>query len=148
VKSTLSKWLSRLAGGTGNAQQQDLASAAAVILYEIAISDYHVAPQELAEMQSSLAAVLGLDTATASDLLEEAEASARHTTSLHPFTRAVNDALDSAAKQRLMEALWRVAYADGRVDRYEEHYLRKIADLLYIPHSTFIRAKLAAGNQP
>jgi uncharacterized tellurite resistance protein B-like protein len=39
--------------------------------------------------------------------------------------------------------LWSVAYADDKLDRYEEYYVRKIADLLYISHSDYIKAKLS-----
>jgi uncharacterized tellurite resistance protein B-like protein len=40
--------------------------------------------------------------------------------------------------------MWEVAYADGRVDRYEDHMIRKVADLLYLSHNDFIRMKLAS----
>lgn len=46
-----------------------------------------------------------------------------------------------------MELLWRVAFADGRLDRYEEHLIRRIADLLHLPHRDFIRAKLRAQGE-
>ena len=42
-----------------------------------------------------------------------------------------------------MKAMWEIAYADGKLDKYEEHYLRKVSELLYIPHSQFIQQKLA-----
>ena len=42
----------------------------------------------------------------------------------------------------LIKTLWRVAAADGDIHRYEDHLIRRIADLLYVPHSDFIRAKL------
>jgi uncharacterized tellurite resistance protein B-like protein len=37
--------------------------------------------------------------------------------------------------------LWQVAYADGSLDPYEEALVRKIADLIYVPHREFIQAK-------
>jgi len=41
----------------------------------------------------------------------------------------------------VVEMLWRVAFADGRIDRYEEALVRKIAELIYVPHRDFIRAR-------
>ena len=40
-----------------------------------------------------------------------------------------------------MELLWHVALADGEIDKYEDHLVRKVADLIYVPHLSFIRAK-------
>ena len=47
-------------------------------------------------------------------------------------------------KVQLITSLWKVAYADGDLDKYEEHLIRRVADLLYVPHDAFIRAKLSA----
>jgi uncharacterized tellurite resistance protein B-like protein len=43
-----------------------------------------------------------------------------------------------------LTGLWRIAYASAGIDKYEEHIIRRIAELLYMPHSEFIRAKLIA----
>jgi uncharacterized tellurite resistance protein B-like protein len=43
-----------------------------------------------------------------------------------------------------MEELWRAAYSDGALHEYEEHLIRRIADLLHLSHSQFIGAKLRA----
>ena len=47
----------------------------------------------------------------------------------------------------MVELLWRVAYADGDLDKYEEHLVRRIADLIHVPHSVFIRMKHKAGGK-
>ena len=49
---------------------------------------------------------------------------------------------------RLVELLWRVAYANEVLHKYEEHLVRKVADLLYVPHTAFIKAKHRAGGGP
>jgi len=40
--------------------------------------------------------------------------------------------------------MWEVAYADGRIDRYEEHLIRKISELLHLSHKDFITGKQIA----
>jgi len=60
--------------------------------------------------------------------------------SLFDYVKVLNAGLDAAGKRALMEMLWEVAYADGRIDKYEEHLLRKLADLLYIPERDYIGA--------
>ena len=46
-------------------------------------------------------------------------------------------------KNRLLQALWQVANADNKIDKYEEYYIRKIKDLLYMSDQEFIQAKLS-----
>jgi uncharacterized tellurite resistance protein B-like protein len=79
----------------------------------------------------------------ADTLLTTAQKHSETNTSMQPFTRLINDEFDQEQKKHLMKAMWKIAYADGKLDKYEEHYLRKIAELLYIPHSQFIQQKLA-----
>ncbi|MFT6757134.1 MAG: putative tellurite resistance protein B-like protein, partial [Chitinophagales bacterium] len=87
--------------------------------------------------------VLGINTDNADKLLKIAESHSQSNTSLQPFTRLINDEFGIEQKKKLMKAMWQIAYADGKLDKYEEHYLRKISELLYIPHSQFIQQKLA-----
>ena len=54
------------------------------------------------------------------------------------------EAADPVTADRLMEAMWRVAYADAELSSYEQHIMRRIADLLHIPHATYVNAKMRA----
>ena len=68
-------------------------------------------------------------------------------TSLYEFTRDINDNFDAAERVRLIESMWKIAYADGNIDKYEEHIIRKVSNLIYVAHSDFIKAKLSAKEQ-
>lgn len=46
-----------------------------------------------------------------------------------------------------MKAMWEMAYADGNLDKYEDYIIRKVADLIYVPHTEFIRAKSQVKSQ-
>ena len=74
-------------------------------------------------------------------MLELARQESQDSHSLHPFLRRINRHFDPEQKAEILEDLWRVAFADGRLDKYEEYHIRRIADLLHLPHSAFIRAK-------
>ena len=78
------------------------------------------------------------------DRSEEAGERADAATCLYEFTRVVNDTASIEQKRELIGLMWRVAMADQTLSQYEEHVIRKVADLLYLPHSDFIRAKQAA----
>ena len=70
-----------------------------------------------------------------------------HAACMHEFTQLINQSFSAKQKIKVVEMLWRVAYADGKLDKYEEHFVRKIARLLYVRHTDFIKAKhrISAG---
>lgn len=117
--------------------------AAATLLVEVVTADDHWDERELASMQAALQNQLQLEPAALEALMEEAKAHQAHTNDLYELTRCLNEAFDDEQKYQLVENLWRVAWADGDLDRYEDHTIRKIAELLYVRHSDFIKAKLA-----
>ena len=65
----------------------------------------------------------------------------------YQFTSLVNEHYRAREKQALVEDLWRVAWADGAVDKYEAHFIRRISGLIHVPHSQFIQAKQRARPQ-
>ena len=81
------------------------------------------------------------------DLINLAEKEIDHAVSLHDFTRLLNESFSKAEKINVIENLWHVAYADSILDKYEEYYIRKVADLLYISHSDYIQSKLKAADE-
>ncbi len=93
-------------------------------------------------MLGSLKQLLDLDETACDELLALAEQHIEHSHDLHQFTSAINRSWTPEEKQRLVEELWRVAHADERLNKYEEHLIRRIADLLHLRHSEFIAAKL------
>ena len=110
-------------------------------------ADYDVRPEERDAVLRALAAAFGdLSPEETRDLLARAEERADDATSLYEFTRHVNRRLDHDQKAHVVELLWRVAYADGDLDKYEEHLVRRIADLIHVPHSVFIRMKHKAAS--
>ena len=119
--------------------------AAAALLIEVARADYGFDPREQLALQEALRRSFDLSHAEIETLLALAEAEAREATSSYAFTRLINEEYSDEEKSDLLRAMWSVAFADGEVDKYEEHLIRKIAGLIYVPHSEFIRTKLEAG---
>ena len=122
--------------------------AVATLLVEIARADFEVDSSERTAIRRMLAGAYGLDPKSARILVEEAERAVEKAVSLYEFTSRLNEELSPPEKVEIIEMLWRVAYADGRLDKYEEHLVRKAADLLYVPHRRFIRAKLKIESEP
>ena len=80
------------------------------------------------------------------ELILDASQSVQESTSLYGYTRIVNDEFSYDEKLNLLKNLWKIAYADGNLDKYEEHLLRKISDLIHISHSDYINIKLEIRN--
>lgn len=134
---------------TSGAQVNDphaIALATAALLVEVARVDTGIAPDERAAVLSALQAKFGVSEAEAARLTELAEAEASQATDYFQFTSLINERFSPEQKARIVEVLWRVAYTDGKLDLYEEHFIRKIADLLYVPHGVFIATKLRARD--
>lgn len=124
--------------------QHQLHLAAAALLMETARADFTQDAEEQAAMQQVLVETLKVTQAELEEVLALAEERVDEATSLYQFTRLINDHYTPAKKIELVEAMWRVAFADGRIDKYEEHLIRQVADLIYVSHGDFIRCKLAA----
>ena len=114
----------------------------AVMLIEVARADYERDPREFTALRDALRQSFGLEDDRLEQVMKLAAHEAREATSTYPFTRTVNEEFSDSEKSDLIAAMWRVARADGRIDHYEEHLIRKIAELIYVPHGEFIRRKL------
>ena len=122
----------------------DLASAC--LLIEVMKSDHELDDREAAEFIEILQKQLDISDEDLADLVTLAEAEAKQATSLYEFTSLINAGYDYENKLVLIENMWRVAYADERLDKYEEHLIRKISDLIYVSHRDFIRTKHSARS--
>jgi uncharacterized tellurite resistance protein B-like protein len=119
-------------------------AAVAILLMEVARADFDVADEERSIISSALVEDFGLSTEEAEELVEHAAAEVDDSTGFFPFVRVLNDRMGAGERYRVVEALWRVALADDDKHHLEESIIRHIAELLYVSHGDFIRAKLAA----
>jgi uncharacterized tellurite resistance protein B-like protein len=116
--------------------------AAAALLIELSKADYQHEPRERAAIIAAIRNCYGLDAATIDELLEDADRASERSTSLYEFTSIINERCPEQEKYELVRELWRVANADGDIDKYEHHLIGKISDLIYLPRSLFVRAKM------
>jgi uncharacterized tellurite resistance protein B-like protein len=71
----------------------------------------------------------------ASSLIEIAEHQREQATDYFEFTHLICDAFNHEQKIQLIEALWKIAFLDSRLDVEEECLVDKVARLLFIPHA-------------
>jgi uncharacterized tellurite resistance protein B-like protein len=122
-------------------KDRSLRLACTVMMYEVLRADAETHPEEIKKIRQHVAHAFELDEDETNLLMQQAQHETEHAISLHDVVRAVNDAYLPEDKRDLIRMLWEVAYADGELDKYEEHTIRKLADWLYVPHRDFIRMK-------
>jgi len=118
--------------------------ATAVLLIEVGRADHVQDEQEQAAIRRLLLERLSLCEEEIDLLLKHAEEEADRLVSLQHITRMMNERMSQQDKLRVIEMMWKVAYADGEKHHYEEHLMRQVSDLLYVPHAAFIQARLKA----
>lgn len=114
------------------APRSDLHRAAAALLAEAAIMDGEIDPGERKTIAAALAERFELDQATAEALLERAAEQASEHVELYGMARLLKDGLDHDGRVALVEDLWEVVYADGRLHDHEASLMRRVAGLLYV----------------
>ena len=147
LQSRLQKLVQTLtAQSPGTPDTQALPRATVMLLLEVAWADHNVTADELLQVKAALRRLYDLTDGTADELIADAQAAHAAATSMYPFTRSLNDSLSPEERVQLITELWRLAYCDAQLDRYEDHEIRKIAELMYVSHADFIKAKLRARN--
>ena len=126
------------------AQEHMLHLAAAVLLVEVMRSDVEMPETERATVLSALRHRFGLARDELDRLVELAEQTSRDAHDYFRFTSKINEGFDFTQKVRMIEYLWQVAYADGRLSADENQVISKIADLIHVPHGAYINAKMRA----
>jgi uncharacterized tellurite resistance protein B-like protein len=122
-------------------ERRQLLVAAAALLHEARRADTLEDEDETAAAQRALVDLFGLDRRESAALLEEGRARAQQLSSFYAPVTVIKREYSLEQRIRLVEHLWRVAYADRRLNPYEDHYVRKIAHLLYVPNTQCMLAR-------
>jgi uncharacterized tellurite resistance protein B-like protein len=141
LKALLDRCL-RTATDETEARDHELEVATAALLLATVRADFEEGPEELRAALEVLGRELELDDEESRELAELAGREVDRSVSLYDFTHVINDRFDEERKAQLVETMWRVALADGVLEKHEEFLIRKVAGLIYVPHRDFIAAKL------
>lgn len=126
----------------GRVDTADVERLTATLLVEIARTDHDIDAKERQAIKAAVAQASELPESELEALIDEALSEADKAVSLHDHVQLINAHFSKGGKVALVEQMWRVACADGNIDRYEEYTIRKLCDLLYVKHRDFMQAKL------
>lgn len=121
-------------GEAATSERMRLERSVAALVYEITRMDFEMSPEEVPAAHAALGDLLGISQSEAHDLLAWAGEPANRLTTYHGAVGEINRAFSVEDRVRLVEHLWRIAHADDDLHVYEDHLVRKLADLLYVPH--------------
>ena len=129
------------ADASGADRDAAIRKATAVLMIDVARADSAFDPAEFDNVFERIAAHFGLTAQEAVELVNTADEEAERLTSLHDFTQLLHANLNESEKSRVVGLLWEVAYADGRLDKYEDSLVLKISDLLHVSRGRVMRLK-------
>jgi len=126
-------------------REQAIRMATAVLMTEVARADFEYDESELDVLLKLVTGTFQISVEDAVELANEAAGTAEDYVALHSFTQLLNESLSEPEKEHIVSLLWQVAYADGRLDRYEDSLIQKISALLYVSRGRVMRLKHGAN---
>lgn len=141
------------AGADAAEREQAIRHATAVLMLDVALADKVFDDREVAHLQQLAEQHFGLAPEEAAELIDAARRDAEEIVSLHEFTQFLHNNLSHDEKAEIVGMLWRIAYTDGELDKYENALVLKISDLLYVSRGRVMRlkhdaAEALAGGSP
>ncbi len=122
--------------------------AAISLLIQVAKADHELSAIELTKLTELVGKHFNdHQNVNHAELIELAMERSDASTSLYEFTTLINSQYSMDQKFQLITLMWQIAFSDNVLDRFEEHLIRRVADLIYLPHMKFIEAKHIADNK-
>ncbi len=129
------------------ARAKAIRMATAVLMTEIARADFEYDESEFELLLDLITRHFQVSAEEAAQLANAAGETVEDHVSLHSFTQLLNKSLNASEKERVVSLLWQIAYADGRLDKYEDSLVSRISELLYVRRVRVMRLKHDADPQ-
>jgi uncharacterized tellurite resistance protein B-like protein len=127
--------------------EERLRIATCVVLLEVAKSDDEFSSLEQTTLTAILQKEFDISPEAVEALVEAAHAKRAQSIDLYEFTSQINKFYTREEKIRIVELTWRIIYADKELNRYEDHFVHKLARLFRLQHEELIEAKLKVLDQ-
>lgn len=117
---------------------------AAVLAYEIARSDGDIEDQELVLLMEEIKTISKKVGKDQNEILRIIEIYSKDSVSFFEFVKDINLNYSKEQKHSLLQFMWEIAYADGKLDVNEERLIRRLADLIKIKDIEVLKLKDSA----
>jgi uncharacterized tellurite resistance protein B-like protein len=143
MMTNIQEWFKNHLETDNSRSEHTIELATAVLFYEVMRADHKFEQLEQDSYRKQLEKHFSLSVTELEALCQLSQSQADDAADYQQFTRVINDIYDAKEKRAVLDSLWSVAYADHELSPDEDYTIRKIADLLYIPHNQFIKSKLS-----
>lgn len=132
-----------------NAEEENnsLQIASCALLLELANADDEFSDEEKTRVVELMKTNFNLTDEEVNKLLELSQKQIEKSVSAYEFTEIINKQLNEDEKYQIIKNLWQLAYVDGRLDKYEDYYIRKISSNLHVSDKDRIAAKLEVKEE-
>jgi uncharacterized tellurite resistance protein B-like protein len=113
--------------------EADLHLAAAALLYHVVASDGVVSDDEREALKAGLSHQFSLDREATDELINNARAADLEAVDFYTFTRTLKARLDAEGRKKVVELMWNMVFADGRMDEFEDNVVWRVSELLDVP---------------
>ncbi len=130
---SLRNFVSELTGGRKHParfEENDYRLAAAALLIHASTIDGNMNGTERDRLRGVLKSRFALDDAATEELIDISTLAENEAVDLYRFTSLLNRTLDEAGRLGIVEMMWQVVFADGRVNEFEDNLMWRAADLL------------------
>ena len=114
---------------------------ASVLAYEIARSDGEIDDNELEVLMEEIKVISKKVNKDEAEILEIIEKYSKDSVSFYEFVEDINNDYTKDEKLSLLKFMWKIAYADGKLDVDEERLIRRLADLIKIKDMDVLKLK-------
>lgn len=147
---SIAKFISELTEETrhpGRFEDNDYRLSAAAMLIHAASIDGAITDVERDKLYALIKLRFKLDDQAAAELVHKATEAEQDAVDLYSFTSLLNRTMDQAGRLRLVEMMWEIVYADGRVSEFEDNLLWRAADLLHVSSQERIALRRRVARQ-
>lgn len=136
-------------GGKHHSQFEDgdYRLAAAALLLHVAGIDGDISDAERDKIHAVIKQHFKLDDAAVDELIVEATAAEQQSVDLYRFTAGLNRSLDELGRARMVEMMWQIVFADGRMTEFEDNLIWRAADLLGVSQNERIALRERVSGQ-
>ena len=147
LKKIINFFEEKISAETEQDIEHHLRLATAALMIEMMLDDGETHDAEINMLLEKLQQTFELDLSETTELYNLAHEEVKQAVDYHQFTTLIAKNYTQKQKIKVIENLWAIAYADNYLDQYEELMVRKIADLIYVPHADFMQAKHRVINE-
>ncbi len=142
-RTVIKTWLENLASSDSESvlPELDVDRITVHLLIEVARADFAIEEGELAAVADAASQASSLSRTEIDQIVDNAVAEVGDNVSYHEHIAFINDKFSFDQKRELLEKMWQIAFADDQLDKYEEAFVRRFSDLIYMKHRDFIQAK-------